>query len=53
MSPLHSQKRRSCIKSTAALLPRSYQAHARMRSHRLLQVDDNKSAASGEQADAS
>ena len=33
-----------------ALLPYSHQADTRMRSHRLLQLDDNKSASSCQQA---
>ena len=37
-------------KSVAGLLPCSHQADIRMRSHRLLRLDDNKSAASCQQA---
>ena len=37
-------------KSAAGLLPFSHQADIRMRSHRLLRPDDNKSAASCQQA---
>ena len=36
--------------SAAGLLTCSHQANMRMRSHRLLQLDDNKSAASCQQA---
>ena len=49
-SLLHSQKRASCSKSAAGLLPCCHQADIRMRSHRLLRLDDNKSAASCQQA---
>ena len=47
---LHSQKRASCSKSVAGLLPRCHQADIRMRSHRLLRLDDDKSAASCQQS---
>ena len=47
---LHRQKRASCTKSAADLLPCCHQADLRMRSHRLLRLDDNKSAASCQQA---
>ena len=47
---LHSHKRASYSKSAAGLLPCSHQADIRMRSHRLLRLDDNKSAASCQQA---
>ena len=47
---VHSQKRVSCRKSAAGLLPCCHQIDIRMRSHRLLRLDDNKSAASCEQA---
>ena len=47
---INGQKRASCIKSAAGLLPCSRQADIRMRSHRLLRLDDNKSAASCQQA---
>ena len=43
---LPSQKLTSYSKSAADLLPCSHQADIRMRSHRLLRLDDNKSAAS-------
>ena len=43
---IHSRKRASCSKSAAGLLPCCYQADIRMRSHRLLRLDYNKSAAS-------
>ena len=36
----HSQKRATCSKSAAGLLPSSRQADTRMRSHRLLRLDD-------------
>ena len=42
----HSQKRTSCIKSAAGLLPCCHPDDIRMRSHCLLRLDDNKSAAS-------
>ena len=42
---LHSQRRASCSKSAAGLLPCCHQADIRMRSHRLLRLDDNKSTA--------
>ena len=48
--PVHSQKRASCITSAAGLLPCCHQADIRMRSHRLLRLDDNRSAASCQQA---
>ena len=47
---LHSKKRANCNKSAAGLLPCSHQDDIRMRSHRLLRLDDNKSAASCQQA---
>ena len=47
---VHSQKHASYSKSAADLLPCSHQADIRMRSHRLLRLDDNKSAASCQQA---
>ena len=47
---LHSEKCPNCNKSTAGLLPCNYQADIRMGSHRLLRLDDNKSAASCQQA---
>ena len=47
---LLSQKRASCSKSAAGLLLCSHQADIRMRSYRLLRLDDNKSAASCQQA---
>ena len=47
---LHSQKRASCSKSIAGLLLCCHQADIRMRSHRLLRLDDNKSAASCQQS---
>ena len=47
---IHSQKRTSCSKSTACLLTGSHQADIRMRSHRLLRFDDNRSATSCQQA---
>ena len=50
VSELHSQIRTSYSKSAAVLLPRSRQANIRMHSHRLLRLDDNKSAASCQQA---
>ena len=37
-------------KSAAGLLPWRHEANIRMRSHRLLRLEDNKSAASGQQA---
>ena len=43
-------KRESCSKSAAGLLPFSHQTDIRMRSHRLLRPDDNKSAAICQQA---
>ena len=46
---LHSQKCPSCSKSAAGLLLCCHQADIRMRSHRLLRLDDNKSAASCQQ----
>ena len=49
-SLLHSQKRASCITSAAGLLPCCHEADIRMRSHRLLRLDDNRSAASCQQA---
>ena len=48
-SEINSQKRTSYSKSVAGLLPGSHQADIRMRSHRLLPLDDNKSAASCQQ----
>ena len=45
-----SQKRVTCSKYVAGLLLCSYQADIRMRSHCLLRLDDNKSAASCQQA---
>ena len=45
-----SQKRVSCSKSAAGLLPFCHQADIRMRSHRLLLLDGNKSASSCQQA---
>ena len=48
--PVHNQKRASCIKSAAGLLPCCHQADIRMRSHCLPRLDDNKSAASCQQA---
>ena len=47
---LHRQKRASYSKSAAGLLPCCHQADIRMRSHRLLRLDDDKSAASCQQA---
>ena len=47
---VHTQKRVSCSKSAIGVLPCSHQADIRMRSHRLLRLDDNKSAASCQQA---
>ena len=47
---IHGQKRAICSKSAISLLPRCRQADMRMRSHRLLRLDDNKSAASCQQA---
>ena len=47
---LHNQKHAICSKSAAGLLPCCHQADIRMRSHRLLRLDDNKSAASCQQA---
>ena len=47
---INGQKRASCIKSAAGLLPCSHQDDIRMRLHRLLRLDDNKSAASCQQA---
>ena len=47
---LHSQTRASCSKSAAGLLSCCHQADIRMRSHRLLWLDDNISAASCQQA---
>ena len=47
---VHSQKPASCSKSPAGLWPCSHQADIRMRSHRLLRLDDNKSSASCQQA---
>ena len=47
---LHSQNRASCRKSVAGLLPCSHQDDIRMRSNPLLRLDDNKSAASCQQA---
>ena len=44
------KKRASWTKSAADLLPCSHQADIRMRLHRLLRLDDNKSAASCQQA---
>ena len=44
-SEINSQKRTTYSKSAAGLLPGSHQADIRMRSHRLLQLDDNKSTA--------
>ena len=44
------EKCKSCSKSAAGLLPCSHQADIRMRSHCLLQLDDNKSAASCQKA---
>ena len=43
---LNGQKHTGSSKSAAGLLPRSHQADIRMRSDRLLRLDDNKSAAS-------
>ena len=40
------KKAHSCSKSDAGLLPYSHQVDIRMRSHRLLRLHDNKSAAS-------
>ena len=48
--PLHRQKHASCSKSATGLLPYSHQADIRMSSHCLLRLDDNKSAASCQQA---
>ena len=48
--PIHGQKRASCSKSAAGLLPCCRQADIRMRSHRLLRFDDNKINASCQQA---
>ena len=50
MLKVHSQKRASCSKSAAGLLPCSHQADIRMRSHCLPRLDDNKLAARCEQA---
>ena len=48
---LHNEKCASCNKSAPSSLPCSHQAERiRMRSHRLLRLDDNKSAASCQQA---
>ena len=47
---VHRQKRASCSKSAAGLLPCSYQADITTRSHRLLRLDDNKYVASRQQA---
>ena len=49
-STIHGQKRASCSKSAAGLLTCCHQADIRMHSHRLLRLDDNKSAASCQQA---
>ena len=46
---LRSQKHASYSKSAAGLLSCSHQADIRMRSHRLLRLDDNKSVANCEQ----
>ena len=46
---LNSQKRTSCSKSVTGLLPGRRQGNTRTRSHRWLQLDDNKSAASCKQ----
>ena len=46
---LHIQKHAICSKSAAGLLPCCHQADIRMRSHRLLRLDDNKSATSCQQ----
>ena len=43
-------QRASCTKPAAGLLPCCHQADIRMRSHRLLRLVDNKSAASCQQA---
>ena len=42
---IYNQKHASCSKSAAGLLPCCHQADIRMRSHRLLRFDDNKSVA--------
>ena len=47
--PLHRQKRTSYSKSATGLLPCCHQ-NIRMRLHRLLRLDDNKSAESCQQA---
>ena len=47
---IHSQKRASWSKSAVGLLPCSHQDDIRMRSYRLLRLDDNKSAARCQQA---
>ena len=49
-SNLHSKKCASCSKSPAGLLSCCHEADIRMRSHRLLWLHDNKSAASSQQA---
>ena len=49
-SRIHSRKHVSCSKSAVGLLPCCHQADIRMRSHRLLRFDNNKSAASCQQA---
>ena len=49
-SLLHSKKRASWGKSAVGLLPCSHQADIWMRLHRLLRLDDNKFAASCQQA---
>ena len=46
LATVHSQKRASCSKSAAGLLLCCHQVDIRMRLHRLLRLDDNKSAAS-------
>ena len=48
--PLDSLKRASRIKPATGFLLCCHQVDIRMRSHRLLQIDDNKSAASCQQA---
>ena len=48
-SVIHSQTRASWSKSAAGLLPCCHQADIRIRSHRLLRLDDNNSAASCQQ----
>ena len=47
---LHNEKSESCNKSAAGFAAFCQQADIRMRSHRLLKLDDNKSAASYQKA---